>query len=45
MMRDIFTGKKVAEIQSLENISENLSNFYRQKCRAAGISLLLLNMN
>ena len=34
LMRDTFAGKILTEIWRPENISEKLSNFYRQKCRA-----------
>jgi hypothetical protein len=34
LLRDTFAGKNLTEIRSLENISEKLPNFYRQKCRA-----------
>ena len=34
LLRDTFAGKILTEIWRPENISEKLSNFYRQKCRA-----------
>ena len=34
LLRDTFAGKNLTEIRSQENISEKLSKFYRQKCRA-----------